>query len=102
LHYAKGKKCANFKVVCMDNDLKLQVLRYLKKLQSKKATRKMAKDIFRYIVRLWSESSFDCWGQSVYWDIRNYNKQYNLDEVLHYLENLESRKNERPVFKRSE
>ena len=73
-------------VISNDNNLELRVLRHLKKLQNDKTTLGMARDIFNYIVMLWPESSFDCWGADVYWDIRNYNKKYNLDDVISYLE----------------
>jgi hypothetical protein len=86
LHYANVIMILGNGVINSDNDLKLKVLRHLKKLQNEKKTHKMAKDIFNYIVRLWPESSFDCWGQDVYWDVRRYDKKYDLDAVIHFLE----------------
>jgi hypothetical protein len=76
----------NYDRLTSDNDLELQVLRHLKKLHNGKKTRKIANDIFNYIVHLRPESSLDCWGQATYWDIRNYNKNYDLDAVLRHKE----------------
>jgi hypothetical protein len=82
----KAKSMLTSEIDPTDNDLKLRVLRHIKKLHHKESTRKMAQDIFNYIVILWPESSFDCWGTDVYWDSRNYNKKYDLDAVIRYLE----------------